>query len=138
MDARLHPEKALGIDIGDSHMIRNAGGRVSDDALRSLAISQQLLGTNEVYIIHHTDCGMLTFTNDVIRGIIKDKLDADTTDIDFLPFLETLEKSVIEDVDTVVKSPLINPGTPVVGLIYDVRSGKVQVVATGETPVAVK
>jgi carbonic anhydrase len=58
MDARLHPEKALGLTIGDSHMIRNAGGRVSPDALRSLSISQQLLGTNEIYIIHHTDCGM--------------------------------------------------------------------------------
>ncbi|HEU5097759.1 MAG TPA: carbonic anhydrase, partial [Roseiflexaceae bacterium] len=63
MDARLHPEKFLGLDVGDAHVIRNAGGRASEDALRSLAISERLLGTTEIVVIHHTDCGMLTFTN---------------------------------------------------------------------------
>src|SRR5947208_15681024 len=64
MDARLHPETFLGLEIGDAHMIRNAGGRASDDAIRSLIISTHLLGTREFAVIHHTDCGMLTFTND--------------------------------------------------------------------------
>src|SRR5205823_12425988 len=68
MDARIHPEAALGLDIGDSHMIRNAGGRASDDAIRSLIISTELLGTDEFAAIHHTDCGMLTFTNDDPRS----------------------------------------------------------------------
>src|SRR3990172_11409101 len=67
MDARLHPEKFLGLDEGDAHVIRNAGGRASDDALRSLIISYKLLGTREFVVIHHTDCGMLTFTNDQLR-----------------------------------------------------------------------
>src|SRR5438132_10550878 len=67
MDARLDPAKALGLQEGDAHVIRNAGGRASDDALRSLAISQQLLGTREIVVIHHTDCGMLTFSNDDLR-----------------------------------------------------------------------
>jgi carbonic anhydrase len=133
MDARLHPEKALGINIGDSHMIRNAGGRVSPDALRSLAISQQLLGTNEIYIIHHTDCGMVTFKNEDIRGLLKERLGADASDIDFLPFGDS-EKSVLDDIAIVKNSPLINPGTPIVGFLYDVRTGKVSVVGTDETP----
>src|SRR5436309_3721039 len=68
MDARLHPETFLGLDIGDAHVIRNAGGRVSDDAIRSLIISSRLLGTNEYLVIHHTDCGMLTFTNEQLRS----------------------------------------------------------------------
>ena len=67
MDARLHPEKFLGLDIGDAHVIRNAGGRASDDAIRSLIISSKLLGTREFLVIHHTDCGMLTFSNDELR-----------------------------------------------------------------------
>ena len=67
MDARIHPERAMGMEIGDAHMIRNAGGRASDDAIRSLVISTTLLGTQEFAVIHHTDCGMLTFTNDDLR-----------------------------------------------------------------------
>jgi carbonic anhydrase len=137
MDARLHPEAALGLSIGDSHMIRNAGGRVSGDALRSLAISQQLLGTNEIYVIHHTDCGMVTFQNETIRGLLKERLgDAagEAADaIDFLPFPDT-EQSVLDDVAIIKNSPLINPGVPIVGAIYDVKTGKVTVVATDETP----
>ena len=133
MDARIHPEKALGLAIGDSHVIRNAGGRVSDDAIRSLAISQQLLGTNEVYIIHHTDCGMLTFKNEDIRGLLKDRLGADASEIDFLPFPEVTQ-SVLDDIAIVKTSALINPGTPIVGMVYDVTTGKLEVVGTDETP----
>jgi carbonic anhydrase len=137
MDARMHPEKALGLSIGDSHMIRNAGGRVSGDALRSLAISQQLLGTNEIYVIHHTDCGMLTFQNETIQGLLKERLGDKAGEaanaIDFLPFPD-LEQSVKDDVEIVKNSPLINPGTPIVGAIYDVKSGKINIVAQDETP----
>ncbi len=114
-------------------MIRNAGGRVSEDALRSLAISQQLLGTNEIYIIHHTDCGMVTFTNEDIRSILKERLGADASAIDFLPFPD-LEQSVLDDIEIVTKSKLINPGTPIVGCIYDVKTGKLDIVGTSETP----
>lgn len=138
MDARLHPEAALGLSIGDSHMIRNAGGRVSGDALRSLAISQQLLGTNEIYVIHHTDCGMVTFQNETIRGLLKDRLGDDAgkeaDSIDFLPFPD-LEQSVLDDIAIIKNSPLINPGVPIVGAIYDVKTGKISVVGTDETPV---
>jgi len=86
MDARLDPARFLGLEEGDAHVIRNAGGRASDDAIRSLAISQQLLGTNEVVVIHHTDCGMLTFNNEDLRQKLKQELNADAEHIDFLPF----------------------------------------------------
>src|SRR5690348_16222885 len=82
MDARLHPASFLGLELGDAHVIRNAGGRASDDAIRSLAISQQLLGTNAVVVIHHTDCGMLTFSNDDLRKKLKQDLHADAENID--------------------------------------------------------
>jgi carbonic anhydrase len=137
MDARLHPEAALGLSVGDCHMIRNAGGRVSKDALRSLAISQQLLGTNEIYVIHHTDCGMVTFKNEDIRALLKERLGAAAGEaadaIDFLPFPE-LRQSVIDDVAKIKNSPLINPGVPIVGAIYDVKTGKIDFVASDETP----
>lgn len=123
MDARLHPEKFLGLDIGDAHVIRNAGGRVSPDAIRSLVISQRLLGTTEVVVIHHTDCGMVTFTNEELTQKIKQDLGVDTSGTDFLPFKD-LEKSVRDDVQTVRSSPLIPKDFPVSGAIYDVRSGK--------------
>src|SRR6476619_5271840 len=73
MDARIDPAKALGLDIGDAHVIRNAGGRVSDDAIRSLIISSNLLGTREFIVMQHTDCGMLTFTNDQLRQKLADE-----------------------------------------------------------------
>ena len=88
MDARIDPAKALGLEEGDAHVIRNAGGIVTDDALRSLVISRMLLGTHEAIVIGHTDCGMVTFTNDQIRGMIDDELGADASDIDFHPFPE--------------------------------------------------
>jgi carbonic anhydrase len=122
MDARLHPERFLGLELGDAHVIRNAGGRADESALRSLIISQTLLGTREVLVIHHTDCGMLTFSNDDLRG----KLQAETgkdVHIDFLPFSD-LAESVRDDVNTIRSSPFIAEEIPVRGFIYNVRSGR--------------
>ena len=123
MDARLHPARFLGLELGDAHVIRNAGGRASDDAIRSLAISEQLLGTNEVVVIHHTDCGMLTFSNADLRTKLKQELNADAEHVDFLPFKD-LEQSVRDDVATIRNSPFIPKNIEVSGFIYDVRSGK--------------
>src|SRR2546427_11445247 len=123
MDARLDPARFLGLEEGDAHVIRNAGGRASDDAIRSLAISQQLLGTNEVVVIHHTDCGMLTFTNEDLRKKLKQELNADAEDIGFLPFKD-LEQSVREDVAPIKNSPRLLKNSEVSGFIYDVRSGR--------------
>lgn len=124
MDARLHPETFLGLRVGDAHVIRNAGGRASDDAIRSLVISQRLLGTKEIVVIHHTDCGMLTFSNDDLVAKIRKELGADATGIDFLPFSD-LEQSVFDDVETVRGSELIPDDIPITGAIYDVKSGRV-------------
>ena len=123
MDARLLPARFLGLEEGDAHVIRNAGGRASDDAIRSLAISQQLLGTNEVVVIHHTDCGMLTFSNEDLRKKLKQELNADAEHIDFLPF-KNLEQSVRDDVATIKNSPLLLKNIEVSGFIYDVKSGR--------------
>ena len=123
MDARLLPARFLGLEEGDAHVIRNAGGRASEDAIRSLAISQQLLGTNEVVVIHHTDCGMLTFSNEDLRKKLKQELNADAEHIDFLPF-KNLEQSVRDDVATIKNSPLLLKIIEVSGFIYDVKSGR--------------
>lgn len=123
MDARLLPAKFLGLEEGDAHVIRNAGGRASDDALRSLIISYKLLGTREFVVIHHTDCGMLTFDNDQLREQLRRDLGADASGIDFLPFSD-LEESVRQDVQTIRKSPLIPDEIPVRGYIFDVRTGR--------------
>jgi carbonic anhydrase len=125
MDARLHPEKFLGLDVGDAHVIRNAGGRASQDALRSLVISQRLLGTNEIVVIHHTDCGMTTFQNQDLVDKIKTDLGEDASGWDFLAFSD-LEASVRDDVQTLRESPLIPADIPISGAIYDVRSGQLQ------------
>jgi carbonic anhydrase len=123
MDARLDPARFLGLEEGDAHVIRNAGGRASDDAIRSLAISQQLLGTNEVVVIHHTDCGMLTFNNEDLRQKLKQELNADAEHIDFLPFKD-LEQSVRDDVAAIKNSPFLLKNIEVSGFIYDVHSGR--------------
>ena len=128
MDARLDPARVLGLEEGDAHVIRNAGGRASPDALRSLIISYKLLGTRDFIIVHHTDCGMLTFSNDQIREMLKNDTGADASGIDFLPFSD-LEASVREDVATVKGSPLIPNDIPVTGFIYDVRSGLLEQVS---------
>lgn len=126
MDARIHPEAALGIGLGEAHVIRNAGGRVAD-ALRSLAISQTLLGTEEVAIIHHTDCGMLTFTDEDIRARLRAR-GADADHIAFLPFRD-LEQSVRDDIALYGSSPIVRHDIPVHGYLYDVNTGKVSQVA---------
>jgi carbonic anhydrase len=123
MDARLDPARFLGLEEGDAHVIRNAGGRASEDAIRSLAISQQLLGTNEVVVIHHTDCGMLTFSNEDLRTKLKQELNADAEHLDFLPFKD-LAQSVRDDVATIKNSSFIPKNIDVSGFIYDVRSGR--------------
>ena len=123
MDARLDPARLLGLEEGDAHVIRNAGGRASEDAIRSLVISEQLLGTNTVVVIHHTDCGMLTFSNDDLRTKVKQELQADADHIDFLPFKD-LEQSVRDDVATLKASPLIPKHVDISGFIYDVKSGR--------------
>jgi carbonic anhydrase len=129
MDERLHPEQALGLEPGDAHVIRNAGGRTSDDALRSLVISSRLIGTTEFAVIHHTDCGMLTFTNDQLRTKLRDETGADASHVDFLPF-GNLEQSVRDDVSAILASPFVDDSIPVSGYIYDVHTGAVtQVVA---------
>lgn len=122
MDARILPSRAFGLQEGDAHVIRNAGGR-SKDALRSLVISQRLLGTNEVAVIHHTECGMLSFSNRDLHAKVKQDLGADASDIDFLPFSD-VEESVREDVSFLLSSPLIGSNVIVRGFIYDVHSGR--------------
>ncbi len=123
MDARLDPAKLLGLEEGDAHVIRNAGGRASDDAIRSLIISYKLLATREFVVIHHTDCGMLTFTNDQLRPQLQQDLGADASAIDFLPFSD-LDESVREDVAAIRNSAFIPNDIPVHGFVYDVSSGR--------------
>jgi carbonic anhydrase len=122
MDARIDPAKALGLEEGDAHVIRNAGGRASDDAIRSLVISNELLGTREFVVIHHTDCGMLTFTNDQLREKLNDELGVDASGIDFLPFSD-VPQSVRDDLATLRATPLLPKEIPVRGFIYDVTTG---------------
>ncbi len=122
MDARIDPAQAFGVAEGDAHVIRNAGGRASDDALRSLAISHKLLGTQEFLVIHHTNCGMQTFTNEQLRDQLRRDLGADASEIDFLPFAD-LEESVREDVRRIRTSQLIPDTISVRGFVYDVQTG---------------
>src|SRR5260221_2713532 len=122
MDARIHPARALGLEEGDAHVIRNAGGRAAD-ALRSLIISEQLLGTTHIVVVHHTDCGMLTFSNEQLRSKLRQDLNADAGNIDFLPFSD-LEQSVRDDVNLLRNSSFIPKSIDISGFIYDVKSGK--------------
>jgi carbonic anhydrase len=141
MDARLDPAKYAGLAEGDAHVIRNAGGRASDDAIRSLVISYKLLGTREFFVVHHTDCGMQFFTNDVIRDLLASSLEtAELTprgfrDVGAGPgsrageFIEWLtvkdpRQAVLDDVARIRNHPLIPKSIPVHGYIYDVKSGK--------------
>lgn len=126
MDARIDPARALGLEEGDAHVIRNAGGRIAD-ALRSLAISQALLGTEAVMIVHHTDCGMLTFTDESLRRRFKDHgVDADH--VEFLPF-SNVEASVLADLEAYDRSPLVRHDIAVRGFVYDVKTGRLAEVA---------
>jgi carbonic anhydrase len=141
MDARLDPAKFAGLADGDAHVIRNAGGRASDDAIRSLVISYKLLGTREFLVIHHSDCGMQFFTNDVMRGLLASSLEtAELTPDGFRDrgrgpgsrageYIEWLTirdqvRSVIDDVERIRNHPLVPDSIPVHGFIYDVHSGK--------------
>ena len=141
MDARLDPAKFAGLAEGDAHVIRNAGGRASDDAIRSLVISHKLLGTKEWFVIHHTDCGMETFTDEVMRGLLRQSLDTaeigpdgwkdvgkgpGSAEGDFIDWLtiEDQAESVTADVKRIRSHPLVPRGVPVYGYIYDVKSGK--------------
>lgn len=127
MDARLHPEKFLGLEEGDAHVIRNAGGRAAD-ALRSIIISHKLLGTREIVVIHHTDCGMLTFSNEQLRGMLREDPGADASGIDFLPFSD-LEQSVRDDVKLIRSSPLVPDDIAVSGFVFDVKTGRLSEVS---------
>jgi carbonic anhydrase len=121
MDARIDPTRALGLEEGDAHVIRNAGGRMVE-ALRSLAISQQLLSTQAVMVIHHTECGMLTFTDADLRARLRESLGADADHIAFLPF-QDLDGSVRADIATYRASPIVRQDVSVRGFIYDVQTG---------------
>ena len=141
MDARLDPAKYAGLAEGDAHVIRNAGGRASDDAIRSLVISYKLLGTREFFVIHHTDCGMEFFSNDIMRGLLASSLEtAELTAngfrdvgrgpgsrageyVDWLTIRDQ-KQAVIDDVERIRNHPLVPKSIPIYGHIYDVHSGK--------------
>src|SRR5690242_19357825 len=121
MDARLDPARFLGLEEGDAHVIRNAGGIVNDETIRSLVISHQLLGTEEAVVIGHTGCGMLTFTNDDVHA----KLGPASESIDFQPFPDVAEL-VRQCEDTIRSHPLLADGFSATGFVYDVRSGRIE------------
>ena len=146
MDARLDPARFAGLAEGDAHVIRNAGGRASDDAIRSLVISHKLLGTGEWFVIHHTNCGMETFTDEIMRGLLAQSLDTATVDAsgwhdtgkgpgstegDYIDWLtiKDLAESVVTDVRRIRNHPLVPRGIPIYGYIYDVKTGKLNEVA---------
>ena len=141
MDARLDPAKFAGLAEGDAHVIRNAGGRASDDALRSLVISHKLLGTKEFFVVHHTNCGMALFTDEIIRDLLTSSLDTAVLDeggwkdvgvtpgstaaqfTNFLTFKDEAS-SVVHDVHRIRHHPLVPGYIPIYGYVYDVRSGR--------------
>lgn len=123
MDSRLHVAQALGLALGDAHILRNAGGRVTEDMIRSLVISQQQLGTREIVVLHHTDCGAQTFTNEDFAVQLKRDLGVDVAGKDFLPFTD-IEESVREDITLLKQSPLIPDDIEISGAVYDVDTGR--------------
>ena len=127
MDARLDPARALGFAEGDAHVIRNAGGVVTEDAIRSLTISQRLLGTTEIILIHHTDCGMLTFSDDAV----KDEIARDTgiRPPFALEAFADLDADVVQSVARLRASPFLPHTDQVRGFVYDVASGRLREVA---------
>jgi carbonic anhydrase len=141
MDARLDPAKFAGLEEGDAHVIRNAGGRASDDAIRSLVISHKLLGTEEWLVVHHTNCGMELFTDEVMRSLLKQsldtaKLDAEgwrdvgrgpgSAEADFIDWLTISDQaeSVASDVRRIRAHPLVPASVPIYGYVYDVKNGR--------------
>ena len=127
MDARLNPYGILGLKEGDAHVIRNAGGVVSDDAIRSLTISQNLLGTEEIILIHHTDCGMLTFTDEELA----EKLDRETGERPEwrAHAFADLEEDVSEGIAVIKASPFIPRKESVRGFVFDVKTGELREVS---------
>src|SRR5450755_657320 len=141
MDARLDPARYAGLSEGDAHVIRNAGGRASDDAIRSLVISYKLLGTKEWFVIHHSNCGMEFFTDEVIRGLLASSLEtaelgpdgfrdvgtgpgsAEASYIDWLTITGNAQ-SVVDDVTRIRSHPLVPATVPIYGYIYDVATGR--------------
>jgi len=141
MDARIHASKLFGLEEGDAHIIRNAGGRASDDAIRSLVISYKLLGTKAFFVVHHTNCGMVTFNNGVMAGLLANSLETAVHDgtawkdvgqgpgsgeaakIDWLTITDE-KQAVIDDVKRIRNHPLVPKSIPIYGYIYDVRTGK--------------
>ena len=141
MDARLDPAQYAGLSEGDAHVIRNAGGRASDDAIRSLVISYKLLGTSEWFVIHHSNCGMEFFTDEVIRGLLQSSLEtaelgpdgfrdvgrgpgsAEANYVDWLTITDD-EQSVVDDVARIRNHPLVPGRIPIYGFIYDVSTGR--------------
>ncbi len=141
MDARLDPAKYAGLAEGDAHVIRNAGGRASDDAIRSLVISHKLLGTNEYFVVHHSDCGMELFSDDVMAGLLEKSLDTAKIDAKgwhdvgssagssagrYVKWLTISDpkKSVVEDVERIRRHPLVAKEIPIYGYFYDVKNGR--------------
>lgn len=125
MDARLTVEQFLGLKTGDAHIIRNAGGLVTEDALRSLIISSHLLGTRTYYVIQHTDCGMLTFTDEKLRDKLKTETGHDASHLYFHTFSD-VEKSVKKQIQTIRNNAFLPRDIYVHGFVYDVRTGKLQ------------
>lgn len=155
MDARMDPAKFAGLAEGDAHVIRNAGGRASDDAIRSLVISYKLLGTREFFVIHHTNCGMEFFTNEVIRGLLDSSLEAanltpsGSRDVgkgpgsragEFIEWLTIADpmQAVVDDVNRLRNHPLIPSWIPIYGYVYDVTSGELLEVEGAKKAGAVK
>jgi carbonic anhydrase len=146
MDARLDPAKYAGLAEGDAHVIRNAGGRASDDAIRSLVISHKLLGTREWFVIHHSDCGMQLFTGEIIGDLLEDNLETASFDgktwsnqkhgggsvagqyVHWHAFHDN-PKSVTKDVQRIRNHPLVPGNIPIYGFIYDVKTGRLNEVA---------
>jgi carbonic anhydrase len=141
MDARLDPAKFAGFAEGDVHVIRNAGGRASDDAIRSLVISYKLLGTREFFVIHHTECGMLYFNDEIMRDLLASSLETaqltpqgfkdvgrgpGSTDAQYINWLtfKDQNQAVLDDVKRIKTHPLVPKTIPVYGYIFDVKSGK--------------
>ena len=121
MDARLDPARFLGLEEGDAHVIRNAGGLVNDETIRSLVISHHLLGTQEAVVIGHTGCGMLTFTN----ADLHEKLGPGSENIDFQPFPDVAER-VRESVETIRSHPLLPNSFGASGFVYEVETGRIE------------
>jgi carbonic anhydrase len=123
MDSRLDVFRMLDLEIGDAHILRNAGGRVTDDTLRSLMLSMHTMHTREVFVIHHTGCGLHNVTNEALHHQIAEATGQDATAVDFLPFSDILE-SVADDVARVLGLPLLPAGISVSGAVYDVHTGE--------------